>query len=81
MLSERAFLAKLGGSCQTPLAAHATDTDGGLQVIGLCGMPDGTKMLRATVTGPASDAEKLGVALAEDLLGQGAGDILAATKL
>jgi hydroxymethylbilane synthase len=81
MLAERAFLAKMGGSCQTPLAAHATDNGSGLQVIGLCGMPDGTKMLRATVTGAIGDAEKLGVALAEDLLRQGAAEILAATKL
>jgi hydroxymethylbilane synthase len=81
MLAERAFLAKMGGSCQTPLAAHATDKDGGLHVIGLCGMPDGTKMLRATVTGATADAEQLGVALAEDLLRQGAAEILAATKI
>jgi hydroxymethylbilane synthase len=81
MVAERAFLAKMGGSCQTPLAAHATDANGGLHVIGLCGMPDGTKMLRATISGPTSDAERLGVALAEDLLRQGAADILAATKI
>jgi hydroxymethylbilane synthase len=81
MVAERAFLAKMGGSCQTPLAAHATDKDGGLQVIGLCGMPDGTKMLRATVSGATADAERLGVALADDLLRQGAAEILAATKI
>ncbi len=81
MVAERAFLAKMGGSCQTPLAAHATDKAGGLEVIGLCGMPDGTRMLRATVSGPTGDAEKLGVALADELLRQGAADILAATKI
>lgn len=81
MVAERAFLAKMGGSCQTPLAAHAVDHDGGLKIIGLCGMPDGTRMLRAELTGPASDAQRLGIALGEELLRQGAGDILAATKL
>ena len=47
----------------------------------MCGMPDGTKILKAELTGPTSDAQKLGVALGEELLRQGAGDILAATKI
>jgi len=71
----------MGGSCQTPLAAHAIDTAGGsLRIIGLCGMPDGTKILRAEATGPAPDAEATGRRLADDLLAQGADRILAATK-
>lgn len=81
MLAERAFLAKMGGSCQTPLAAHAVDDGGGLKLIGMCGMPDGTKILKAELSGATSDAAKLGVSLGEELLRQGAGDILAATKL
>ena len=79
--AERSFLARMGGSCQTPLAAHAVDAAGGqLRIIGLCGMPDGTKILRAEATGPASDAEALGRRLGDDLLEQGADRILAATK-
>lgn len=79
--AERAFLARMGGSCQTPLAAHAIDRpDGGMRVVGMCGMPDGSRILRAEVGGPTSEAEVLGVRLAEDLLGQGAAEILAATK-
>lgn len=77
--AERAFLARMGGSCQTPLAAHATG-DGELRMVGLCGMPDGSRILRAEATGRAADAEALGVRLAEDLLGQGADAILAATR-
>ncbi len=83
--AERAFLAKMGGSCQTPLAAHAMTLDLGpghtaLRVVGMCGLPDGTKILRAGVTGPVTDAVALGDQLAADLLAQGAKDILAATK-
>jgi hydroxymethylbilane synthase len=79
--AERAFLARMGGSCQTPLAAHAIDRDdGGLRVVGMCGMPDGSKILRAEHGGPSDQAQLLGVRLAEDLLAQGAGDILAATR-
>jgi len=81
VVAERAFLARMGGSCQTPLAAHAVDHPGGsLRILGLCGMPDGSKILRAEVTGPAADAEQLGHRLADDLLAQGADQILASTK-
>jgi hydroxymethylbilane synthase len=90
--AERAFLLKMGGSCETPLAAHARGGEPGgsgggggggggeLRIIGLCGMPDGSRILRAEVAGPADDAEALGVRLAEALLAQGADAILAATK-
>jgi hydroxymethylbilane synthase len=79
--AERAFLLKMGGSCQTPLAAHARDADGGaLQIVGMCGMPDGSRILRAEIAGAPDEAEALGVRLAEDLLAQGAAEILAATK-
>ena len=78
--AERTFLARMGGSCQTPLAAHAMDHADGLRVVGMCGMPDGTRILRAEVTGHADSAQELGERLADDLLAQGAAEILAATK-
>jgi hydroxymethylbilane synthase len=77
--AERAFLLRMGGSCQTPLAAHAVG-DAELRVMGMCGMPDGTRILKSEVTGSAGDAEALGVRLAEQLLARGAAEILAATK-
>lgn len=80
--AERSFLARMGGSCQTPLAAHAVALpDDQLRVYGLCGMPDGTRILKAEVTGPLAHAPSLGEQLANQLLAQGAGEILAATKL
>src|SRR5262249_8238833 len=76
--AERRFLARMGGSCQTPLAAHAIDTGAGqLRIVGLCGMPDGTRQLRSEVSGAVVDAEQLGQRLADDLLAQGADQILA----
>jgi len=78
--AERAFLAKMGGSCETPLAAHALDDHGELRVVGMCGMPDGSKLLRGEVKGSVDQAAALGVRLADDLLGRGAAEILAATK-
>ena len=79
--AERAFLLRMGGSCQTPLAAHAIDRDdGGIRLVGMCGMPDGSKILRAEVGGSRDDAQLIGERLADDLLAQGAAEILAATK-
>jgi hydroxymethylbilane synthase len=79
--AERAFLKRMGGSCQTPLAAHATfdpDQAGGMFVDALCGMPDGSKILRARTQGTTADAEGLGIEAAELLLAQGADAIVAA---
>jgi hydroxymethylbilane synthase len=77
--AERAFLARMGGSCQTPLAAHAVAAGADVRVVAMCGMSDGSKILRAERTAPVADAERLGVALAEELLAQGADQILRAT--
>jgi hydroxymethylbilane synthase len=46
----------------------------------MCGMPDGSKILRAEVSGATADAELLGQKLGDDLMAQGAGAILDATK-
>jgi hydroxymethylbilane synthase len=81
MLAERAFLVEMGGSCQTPLAAHAIDCADGLRILGMCGMPDGTRILKDEVVGSLDASAQLGVELAHKLMKQGAGDILAATKL
>jgi hydroxymethylbilane synthase len=81
MMAERTFLVRMGGSCQTPLAAHAIDHEGGLRIIGMCGMPDGTRILRDEVAGSTAAAPQLGEELANKLLARGAGEILAATKI
>lgn len=81
VIAERAFLAKMGGSCSTPLAAHTLDRpDGGIRLVGMCGMPDGSKILRAEYGGTIDQAALLGEKLAEDLIAQGAREILAATR-
>lgn len=78
VVAERAFLARMGGSCQTPLAAHATLDGDQLAIDALCGLPDGTRILRAHRRGPRADAEQLGHQVADELLGQGAAAIVAA---
>jgi hydroxymethylbilane synthase len=75
--AERAFLGRLGGSCQTPLAAYARiDAEGEMQLDALIGRPDGTEILRGQRFGAAARAEALGLELAEELLGRGGGRIL-----
>lgn len=81
--AERAFSLRLGGSCQTPLGGHARlvaapDAAGAhrLHLEGMVGSVDGTRLLRGDRTGSANDAEGLGIALAEQLLAAGAGEIL-----
>jgi hydroxymethylbilane synthase len=75
--AERAMNKHLEGGCQVPIAVHAIVTDGQLSVSGLVGAVDGSKILRANISGAASDAQTLGIALAEEVLAQGAGAILA----
>jgi len=74
--AERAMNATLAGGCQAPVAGFAELHDGVLSLRGLVGWPDGTGMVRATVTGPAASAADLGRQLAEQLLADGARPIL-----
>jgi hydroxymethylbilane synthase len=74
--AERAFSARLGGSCMSPIAAHATIDGNTLKLRGLVGSPDGRAVFSDDITGPATDATGLGAALASRLLDAGAGELL-----
>jgi hydroxymethylbilane synthase len=76
--AERAALRRLGGGCAVPIAAHASIAEGRLDIIGVVARPDGSSLIRAHASGPGSDPEAVGLALAEDLLRQGARHILEA---
>ena len=78
--AERAVLRRLGGGCQVPIAAHATEEDGSLRLRGLVADLSGAQVIRARAEGASADAEGLGGALAEDLLRQGADEILSRLK-
>jgi hydroxymethylbilane synthase len=75
--AERACLARLGASCNTPVAAHARLERGTVRLTGFVASEDGRQILRASVTGPLPEAIALGRGLAEQLLGQGAAGIAA----
>ncbi|WP_018953406.1 hydroxymethylbilane synthase [Thioalkalivibrio sulfidiphilus] len=76
--AERAMNARLNGGCQVPIAGYAELTDADtLRLRGLVGEPDGSLILRAELSGPRAEAEALGRAVADLLLHEGAGPILA----
>ena len=76
--AERAFNQRLNGGCQVPIAGYAEWRGDRLWLRGLVASPDGTEQVCGEVEGPASEAERLGVSLAERLLGDGADRILRA---
>ncbi|MCL6234834.1 hydroxymethylbilane synthase [Acinetobacter sp. ANC 5579] len=76
--AERAFNAYLEGGCQVPIAGYATLENGQIHLEGRVGSVDGQTLLKAQQVGLPEQAEQLGVKLAQDLLAQGAGEILKA---
>jgi len=74
--AERAMNATLAGGCQAPVAGYSLLSAGVIELRGLVGQPDGSKVIRGDVRGSAEHAEALGKQLAEDLLSRGARTIL-----
>jgi len=78
--AERAFLRRLGGGCQVPLAAHARVKQERLELAGVVISLDAARAVRGVDSGPPADAEAIGQRLAKKLLQDGARDILAAIE-
>jgi hydroxymethylbilane synthase len=76
VIAERALNKRLNGGCQVPIACYALLEGEQIWLRGLVGQPDGGLLLRAE--GRGTDAEVLGVQVAEQLLAQGAETILKA---
>ncbi|GAB4315121.1 MAG: hydroxymethylbilane synthase [Candidatus Sumerlaeia bacterium] len=74
--AERAFLRRLEGGCQIPIAARADVHDGHLTLTGLIADLNGRRLYRDQVSGAPQEAESLGTALAETLLERGGRQIL-----
>ncbi|MBW2645966.1 MAG: hydroxymethylbilane synthase [Deltaproteobacteria bacterium] len=77
VFGERAFLNRLEGGCQVPIAAFGKINGSMFELTGLVAEVDGSKVIRQSITGPPEESEALGVTLAERLLDAGAGEILA----
>jgi hydroxymethylbilane synthase len=76
MDAERAFAARLGGSCQSPIAAYAELDAERITLRGLVAEPDGSRVLKDTLSGSAENPAALGRELAERILTAGAGSLL-----
>ncbi len=79
--AERAFNHRLMGGCQVPIAGFAQISAGQLTLQGRVGSVDGREQLHDEISGPALDAERLGVALADRLLAAGADRLLAQVEI
>jgi len=74
--AERTIARVLDASCQSPVAAYATVSNGTLALTALVAHPDGSEFIRDSISGNASDAEQLGETLAARLLENGARALL-----
>jgi hydroxymethylbilane synthase len=74
--AERAFLRELEGGCQVPIGVNTSIQGETLTLTGLVASLDGQRLVKDEVSGPATEAEALGVQLANRLKEQGAQDIL-----
>ena len=77
-LAERAFLVRLAGDCNVPLAAHARLEGDEIALAGLLASPDGARVLRAEARAPRARPEEAGLRAAQAILDAGGGEILAA---
>jgi hydroxymethylbilane synthase len=76
--AERAVARALAGSCNVPLAAYAEVSGDTMRLRAYVGSPDGTRVVRGVIEGPAAQAEAHGLALAGRLRADGAEEILTA---
>ena len=70
--AERAFLRELEGGCQVPIGVNTTIEGDSLTLTGMVASIDGKRLIKDTVTGATTDAEAIGIQLAQKLREQGA---------
>jgi hydroxymethylbilane synthase len=80
ILGERAFLNRLEGGCQVPIAAYGKIDKNVITLSGLVGTLDGKTLFKETIIGPIDSSESLGIELAERLISMGAEKIIEALK-
>jgi len=80
VIAERAVNLRLQGGCQVPIASFAEIQGDTLWLRALVGAVDGSKILRYEDSASLSKAESLGIDVADNLLAQGAAEILASVS-
>jgi hydroxymethylbilane synthase len=77
---ERAFLNRLEGGCQVPIAGYGKIEENQFTLTGLVANADGTIVIKDTLAGAVASSENIGMELAEKLLMKGADKILEKLK-
>ena len=76
VMGERAFLNRLEGGCQVPIAAHGKIEKNTFTLCGLVATLDGTTVIKETLSGPEDSSEIIGLKLADRLVSMGAKTII-----
>ena len=80
LAAERALVERLGGGCQTPIGALASLADGMIDLVAVVAALDGSRVIRGHARAPRREAAPLGARVGEQLMADGAGDILAEAR-
>ena len=74
--AERAFLRELEGGCQVPIGVNTVIEGDTLTLTGMVASLDGKKLIKDHISAPVTEAENIGIQLAQRLRQQGAKEIL-----
>ncbi len=74
--AERAFLKRLSGDCNVPLGCRAVISGNNIHITGVLAKPDGSVVLKESVSGETDTAEVLGENLADSILHSGGQELL-----
>jgi len=74
--AERAFLRRVGGGCNSPVAAYACVEKDLVKIEGLVASPDGSSVIRDSSLDAPEQAEEIAVALADKILSLGGREII-----
>jgi hydroxymethylbilane synthase len=80
ILGERAFLNRLEGGCQVPIAAYGKIDKNTFTLSGLVATVDGKTLFKETLGGSEDSSESIGIKLAERLISMGAEEIIETLK-
>jgi hydroxymethylbilane synthase len=78
--AERTLLEHLRGGCMAPVGALGSIVKGELSLSAVVLSADGVRRLVASETGSPTDAEPLGIRVADALLAQGAAELIASSR-
>jgi hydroxymethylbilane synthase len=80
VIAERSLLEHLRGGCMAPIGALAQVHDSTLNLSAVVLSADGARRLAASKIGSPSEAESLGIRVADVLLSQGAAELIASSR-